>query len=379
MRIWFNNLFENEEAQSPEDLYDSTGDTSDGAENFSQVITRKVDPGIAIKRVKLNDRLYVNIIDFIKYNIGDVEELNTILEHQKRIFDTFDDLARNVSDEYNANKGKQTKEKVSLREDATLSKVNAMFRFFAYYIMKYDRDVVTWMEGLISKGLFNDKSAINSLNGAYSNVDIKLTFQLEPYELTPEGFYILHRDSVFNKNLPDFFKDSGDVVETVAVGRGLFPDLATMMTAFRVGLPSEYTVQGENGKPVKKRVMIPVGNTPEMNQVIGSMLEIESIVNRLVKVNSIREKYIADYKNSLTKFNLTQEQISEKLKQARDSIAGGNINNVEDLNKLQSEYKKIASTDKEKDELGKRTARMATAYKYKIESVLNNLRGAQHG
>jgi len=377
MRIWFKNtLHENEEeGQAPDDLYDTTGDTSDEVENFEQLITKKVDPGIAVKRINLSDRLYANIIDFIKYNIGEVEQLGVIKEHQQRIHDLFDELAREVSSEYNAHKGKE-KEKVNVREDSTLRKINSMYRFFAYYIIKYDKNIVEWMESLVRVGLFNDKSKIKTIDHSYSNIDLKLIFQLEPYELVPQSFYILHRDSVFNKPLEDFFQDSGDLVERLARGPGLFNDLSAMMTAFRSGIPAEYFVKTEDGKKVKKRVMVPVGNTTEAKQIMESMLAIEAAVNSVISVNAIREKYINDYKNNLTRMNMTQEQIANKMKIMRDSIAGGKINTVEDFNKLQSEYKKLASTDKEKDELGKRTARMATAYKYKIEAVLNNRRGS---
>jgi hypothetical protein len=60
----------------------------------------------------------------------------------------------------------------------------------------------------------------------------------------------------------------------------------------------------------------------------------------------------------------------------REGIKNGQINTVEDFNKLQSQFKKYATSDKEKEDIGNRVARMATAYKYKIESVLNNKRGS---
>jgi hypothetical protein len=374
MKIWFNGLiFENEDPNS--EIYDDSTDapSEDGA-NVDQIVTKKVDPEIAVKRVNLSDRLYANIIDFIRYNIGEVDQLNTIRENQKRIHDLFEELAHEVSSEYNAHKGRE-KEKVNVREDSTLRKINSMYRFFAYYVIKYDRQVVDWMEGLIRVGLFNDKSQIKTIDKSYSNIDLSLIFKLEPYELVPQSFYILHKDTIFNKTLDDFFKDSGDLVERLARGPGLFNDLSSMMVAFRSGITAEYYVKDEQGNKVKKRIAVPVGNTTETQQIIEAMLAIEAAVNSVINVDVIREKYVNDYKLSLQKLNLTQEQIAGQLKILRDEIKGGKINTVEDFNKIQNQYKKIASSDKEKEELGNRTSRMATAYKYKVESVLNNQRG----
>jgi hypothetical protein len=374
MKIWFNGLiFENEDPNS--EIYDDATDapSEDGA-NVDQIVTKKVDPEIAVKRVNLSDRLYANIIDFIRYNIGEVDQLNTIRENQKRIHDLFEELAHEVSSEYNAHKGRE-KEKVNVREDSTLRKINSMYRFFAYYVIKYDRQVVDWMEGLIRVGLFNDKSQIKTIDKSYSNIDLSLIFKLEPYELVPQSFYILHKDTIFNKTLDDFFKDSGDLVERLARGPGLFNDLSSMMVAFRSGITAEYYVKDEQGNKVKKRIAVPVGNTTETQQIIEAMLAIEAAVNSVINVDVIREKYVNDYKLSLQKLNLTQEQIAGQLKILRDEIKGGKINTVEDFNKIQNQYKKIASSDKEKEELGNRTSRMATAYKYKVESVLNNQRG----
>ena len=374
MKIWFNGLiFENEDPNS--EIYDDSTDapSEDGA-NVDQIVTKKVDPEIAVKRVNLSDRLYANIIDFIRYNIGEVDQLNTIRENQKRIHDLFEELAHEVSSEYNAHKGRE-KETVNVREDSTLRKINSMYRFFAYYVIKYDRQVVDWMEGLIRVGLFNDKSQIKTIDKSYSNIDLSLIFKLEPYELVPQSFYILHKDTIFNKTLDDFFKDSGDLVERLARGPGLFNDLSSMMVAFRSGITAEYYVKDEQGNKVKKRIAVPVGNTTETQQIIEAMLAIEAAVNSVINVDVIREKYVNDYKLSLQKLNLTQEQIAGQLKILRDEIKGGKINTVEDFNKIQNQYKKIASSDKEKEELGNRTSRMATAYKYKVESVLNNQRG----
>jgi hypothetical protein len=374
MKIWFKGLlFENED-QNSEIYDDATEAPNEEGSNVDQIVTEKVDPEIAVKRVNLSDRLYANIIDFIRYNIGDVDQLNTIRENQKRIHDLFEELAHEVSSEYNAHKGRE-KEKVNVREDSTLRKINSMYRFFAYYIIKYDRQVVDWMEGLIRVGLFNDKSQIKSIDKSYSNVDLSLIFKLEPYELVPQTFYILYNDTIFNKTLDDFFKDSGDLVERLARGPGLFNDLSSMMVAFRSGITAEYYVKDEQGHKVKKRISIPVGNTTETQQIIEAMLAIEAAVNSVINVDVIREKYVNDYKLSLQKLNLTQEQIAGQLKILRDEIKGGKINTVEDFNKIQNQYKKIASSDKEKEELGNRTSRMATAYKYKVESVLNNQRG----
>jgi hypothetical protein len=59
-------------------------------------------------------------------------------------------------------------------------------------------------------------------------------------------------------------------------------------------------------------------------------------------------------------------------------IKKGQINTVGDFNKIQNDFKKYASSEKEKDQLGDRTARMASAYKYKIEAALNNKRGSEN-
>jgi 2-polyprenyl-3-methyl-5-hydroxy-6-metoxy-1,4-benzoquinol methylase len=104
------------------------------------------------------------------------------------------------------------------------------------------------MESLIKKGLFNDKSGVNAINGAYNNIDIKNVFQLEIAELTPEYFDILDNDGEFNKSQSDFFKDSGALVDSLGRSSGVFNSLPQMMTTFRQGILEEIKVVDAEGE-----------------------------------------------------------------------------------------------------------------------------------
>lgn len=378
MQVWFNGrLFEDQEQDS--DLYEDTPQEihSDGIDKIHAVAVKKTDPTVVVKRINLRDKLYSNIINFIQYNIGDVEELDTIKEYQGRIHDTFDLLADEVASEYNAHKGK-SKENLKVRDDATKRKINTMYRFFAYYIIKYDKRIVEWMENLIKKGLFNDNSGINALNGAYNNIDIKNIFQLELPQLSPEYFDILDNDGQFNKTQGDFFKDSGALIENLGKSSGVFNSLPQMLTVFRLGIIEDHKVIDSEGKKVSQRISVPVGNTNEMAQVFELMTAIDALINNVINVDAIRNRFIANYSDNLKKLNLNQEQIKAQIDELRNAIKDGKINNVEDFNKIQAKYKNYASTEKEKEELGDRTARMASAYKYKIEAALNNKRGSEN-
>lgn len=378
MQVWFNGrLFENQEQDS--DLYEDTPPDlpSDGVDKLGAVKVKKTDPTVVVKRINLRDKLYANVISFIQYNIGNIDELDSLKEYQGRIHDLFDLLADEVASEYNANKGK-SKENLKVRDDSTKRKVNTIYRFFAYYIIKYDKNIVEWMESLIKKGLFNDQSGINGINGAYNNIDIKNVFQLEVAELTPEYFDILDNNGAFNKNQNDFFKDSGALVDSLGRSSGVFNSLPQMMTTFRHGIMEEYYEINAEGKKIPKRISVPIGNTVEMEQIMELMTMVDALINSAINVEAIRNHFIENYSNNLKKLNLNQEQIKEQIDALRTGIKNGQINTVEDFNKIQSNYKKYASTEKEKEELGNRTARMASAYKYKIEAALNNKRGSEN-
>lgn len=379
MQVWFKGrLFENQEQDS--DLYEDTPPElpNDGVDKLGTVAVKKTDPTVVVKRINLRDKLYANIISFIQYNVGNIEELDSIKEYQGRIHDLFELLADEVASEYNAQKGK-SKENLKVRDDATKRKVSAIYRFFAYYIIKYDKNIVEWMESLIKKGLFNDKSGVNALNGAYNNIDIKNVFQLEISELSPEYFDILDNNGAFNKNQGDFFKDSGSLVESLGRSSGLFNSLQQMMTTFRLGILEEHKVIDAEGKKVPKRISVPIGNTVEMEQIMELMTMVDALINKAINVDAIRNNFINNYSENLKKLNLNQEQIKAQIEALRTGIKNGQINTVEDFAKIQNNYKRYASTEKEKEELGNRTARMASAYKYKIEAALNNKRGSENG
>lgn len=378
MQVWFNGrLFENQDTES--DMYEDTPQESPigDIDKMEQIAAKKVDPSVVVKRINLRDKLYANVINFIRYNIGDSEDLDTIKEYQGRIYDLFDELADEVSDEYNANKGK-SKENSKVRDDAIKRKINTIYRFFAYYIIKYDKNIVEWMESLMKKGLFNDKSGVLSINGAYNNIDIDNVFQLEPSELVPENFYILDKHGEFNKTQDDFFKDSGNLVDSIGRSSGVFNSLPQLLTTFRRGIIEEMKVVNGEGKKTTKTIAVPVGNTVEIKQVVEIMTAIDAIINKTINVESIRSKFINDYSQNLTRLNLNQEQIKERLNSLREGIKNGQINTVSDFNKIQNDFKKYASSEKEKEQFGDRTARMASAYKYKIEATLNNKRGSEN-
>jgi hypothetical protein len=249
-----------------------------------------------------------------------------------------------------------------------------MYQFFAYYIIKYNRAIVEWMESLISSGLFNDGSRIKEIDGSYSNIDIKIIFSLEPSEFLPQNFNMLHKDGHFNHTLSDFFKDSGDLMETIARGAGVFNDLPMMLTTFKRGIYEEFKTKDADGNKISKRISVPVGTTKEVAEIVRMMLAIEAITNNLIKVETIREKFMSDYQGRLAKMNFTQDQIKEKMITLRNSIKDGKINTLDDFKKLQSMNKGRVMSDKEKKDLGEISAKMASAYKYKLESILNNRR-----
>jgi len=347
-------------------------------EILNTAISRKLDPKIAIKRVDLNDKLYANVIEFIITNIGNIDSLNSIREAQQKIHDLFTEIAIDVATEYNQLR-RTGKEKLSIRNDSTLRKINAMYRFFAYYIMKYDRHIVEWMESQIKAKLFNDKSDIKSINNTYSNIDISIVEDIPVSELNSASFDILERDTLFNRSLQNFFADSDSLFDSLAGGPGLFNDLTSMMVAFKYGIVAEYKTANEAGKEIKQQKMIPVSKTEEMTQLIETMMWIEASINSIITVESIREKYIKDYKMKLEKMDLTQEQITQNLNELSNAIKNGQINTVEDMNKLKSKFRDVSTSDKEKENLGKVSADMAKAYKYKIEAVLNRTRGLNNG
>lgn len=388
MQVWYKGkLFESDSTIEPEEIsssgpmgddYPVEEEDQDEAESDFSFIelekTRKLNPHIVVKGIAPSKVIYANIISFITDNIGDVDGVTVIREQILRIHALFDELAKDVSTEYNLNKSKDKEGKLSVREDSTMRKIASMYRFFSYYIVKYDLLITEWMDSMIRAKLFNESSDINKINNTYSNIDLSILLALDDNRLNPTAFDILHKDTVFNKTLDTFFNDAGSVVEDLAKGPGLFTTLRVMMSAFKNGLIVEYytTVDGNR---VKMSTTIDVGDTRIVSEIINSMNMIESTVNSIISVEAIRTKYIEQYKMNLTKMKLTQEEMSKQMQMLNDSIKNGTINTVDDFNKIQSNYKKNATTDKEKEELGNRTARMAKAYKYKVESVLNTRRG----
>ena len=388
MQVWYKGkLFESDSTIEPEEISSSgpmgddypveEEDQDESESDFSFIElekTRKLNPHIVVKGIAPSKVIYANIISFITDNIGDVDGVTVIREQILRIHALFDELAKDVSTEYNLNKSKDKEGKLSVREDSTMRKIASMYRFFSYYIVKYDLLITEWMDSMIRAKLFNESSDINKINNTYSNIDLSILLALDDNRLNPTAFDILHKDTVFNKTLDTFFNDAGSVVEDLAKGPGLFTTLRVMMSAFKNGLIVEYytTVDGNR---VKMSTTIDVGDTRIVSEIINSMNMIESTVNSIISVEAIRTKYIEQYKMNLTKMKLTQEEMSKQMQMLNDSIKNGTINTVDDFNKIQSNYKKNATTDKEKEELGNRTARMAKAYKYKVESVLNTRRG----
>lgn len=380
MRIWFNNrIFESIDQNLNSDPVD-TGDESfepveeldSESTDMEYVATRKLDPTIAIKRYNLKDKLYTNIIEFIKYNIGDTDELDVIRSYQSRIDDLFHELAEDVSSEYNSMKGKN-KENSKVRDDSMKRKVLVMYRFFAYYIIKYDKSIVEWMESLVRAGLFNDKSQIKRIDGAYNNIDISNMFQLTQDQYNSENFNILDNNGAFNNTLTDFFNDSGTLVDDIGGKSGVFTHgLSQLITFFKNGISEDIRKPGEDKS---SRIEVPVGYSEAISGVIESMTAIDAMINKIIKVDSIRTKFINDYQMNLQKMNLTQEQIKQQVNTMKEGIKNGEINTVEDFNKLQLKHKQYSTSDKQKEELGNKAARMAKAYKYKIEAVLNNQRG----
>lgn len=378
MRVMFQgSIYENEDEPKPEN---SDGiDTSPSEFEAPEVnedeghSLKRLDPSIAVKWRSLDNVLYSNIIEFIKFYVGDVEGVDRIAELQRLIDEQFQNLGHEVSSEYNANKGR-FKESSNMRDDTTRRKINIIYRFFAYYIIKYNRDIVNWMESLINTGLFNDKTRIGDINGSYSNIDLSLIFEMENSEFMPQYFFILHRDSSFNKGQADFFKDSGSLIDNLAKGAGVFNNLPVMLSVFKRGIYEEYK-EKETG--TVKRIAIPVGDTEEVKTVIDAMTEIEAIVSKMITVEAIREKFIAKYKDGLVKLNMAQDQIKITLNALRDSIRNGEINTLEDFNKLQQQHKNRSMSDKQKNDLGKTSVRMSKSYGYKLEAILNTLRSEQ--
>lgn len=372
MAIWFENITNPDNEQ---DFYDSNDEQFDLSQSNGDLtrVSKKTDESIVIKNINLKtlkNILYSNIITFIKDYIGDSDDLQLVIKTQHDIHDMFVQLADEVSDKYNANKGK-LKDSTNIKDDYTKRKIITMYKFYASYIVKYDRKIVQWMEDLIKKNLFNDKSNITDINGAYDNIDISNILSLQTHQLTPEYFTLLDNSTKFNKTMGDMFMDSGYVFENLAKASGVFTSMNQMLLMYRRGIIEEIRYQNKDGDKVPKRILIPVGDSEEALKIYELMNLINSTISKIITVDAIRNKFILDYKRKLDSINVTQQEVNRNLEELTKSIKNGDVKSLEDFDKITSKFKRISTSSKDKEKLAEKTAKMASAYKYKIEAILN--------
>ena len=324
-----------------------------------EVKTRSTDPSIVVKKVNLRDKLFTNIISFIDQNLGKLPEINRIVELQHKIFDDMKELAFDCSVRYNNALGRdKDAENINSKSDSTFRRVDVLYRFLSYYIIKYDKQITEWYSDILNKNLFNNESQVKSIENAYSGIypDVMYSYIGEEY------FTLLDEsDSKFNNTHSNMFDDANFQAQEVGKSAGLSNGLDDIVYLYTRGVP----VKKKDGGTI----YVIVGKTPLANDIVKSLKEINDIVNSVVKVESFKKYYIEKFRRDMTDMNLTHDIINKHVKDLKNGLRNGSINKLADFNKLISQVKQQTMSSGEAEKLGQRVNTMDKAYKFKLNKI----------
>lgn len=366
MKFYFNGvLYEAVDSASIDDDYEDAPSFNDNedVEDISdmefEVKSRATDPSIVVKKVNLRDKLFTNIISFIDMNLGKVPEINQIVELQHKIFDDMKELAFDASVRYNNALGKdKDAENINSKSDSTFRRVDVLYRFISYYIIKYDKQITEWYSDLLNKNLFNNESNVKAIEGAYFGIDPDMMYNY----IGAEYFTLLDESaSKFNNTHPNMFDDASFQAQEVGKSAGLSNGLDDVVYLY------------SRGVPVKKKdggnIYVLVGKTPLANDIAKSLKTINELVNNVVKVESFKKYYIEKFRRDMVNMNLTHDIINKHVKDLEDGLRNGSINKLSDFNKLLSQYKQNTMSSGDAEKLGQRVNSMNKAYKLKLDKI----------
>jgi hypothetical protein len=369
MRFYFNGLlYESTDSADIDADYDQDDPSfdkqeDDGITDISdmefEVKSRSTDPSIVVKKVNLRDKLFTNIISFIELNLGKVPEIQKIVELQHKIFDDMKELAFDASVRYNNALGKdKDAENINSKSDSTFRRVDVLYRFLSYYIIKYDKQITEWYSDLLNKNLFNNESNVKAIEGAYSGI-----YPDVMYNYIGEEYFTLLDDSEsrFNSTHPNMFDDATFQAQEVGKSAGLSNGLDDVVYLYTRGVP----VKKKDGG----NIYVIVGKTPLANDIVKSLKSINDIVNSIVKVEAFKKHYIEKFRRDMVNMNLTHDIINKHVKDLENGLRNGSINKLSDFNKLLSQYKQQTMSSGDAEKLGQRANSMNKAYKLKLDKI----------
>lgn len=339
--------------------YDDSPEDVEVVDSFT-VSTKSVDPSIVVKKVNLKDKLFLNMINFIKVNLGDIPELENIIKIQLAIYNEIQELALSVSARYGREVGK-SKEDVNSRNDISYRRVQVMYRFISYYLIKYDRDICEWYATILNQHLFNNDNAAKVIEGSYSSIDPDIMMKIR--KIVEAEFNILGQTpSKFNDLVrAEFFNDSVALAQDLGKNAGVFENLTQLVSIYRDGIPVKNKDLGV--------LYVFVGADPYAKKISASIKMLNAEVNKVMKIQSLKNYYIERFKKSLTDMQLNQDIIDKRMNELKVGLTNGSISKLEDFNNLMSQAKSNTMSDPDKEKLGDRVVAMNKAYKLKLNKV----------
>lgn len=338
---------------------DQEGEITDISDMEFEVKSRSTDPSIVVKKVNLKDKLFTNILSFIELNLGKIPEMNKIVELQHKIFDDMKELAFDCSVRYNNAVGRdKDAENINSKSDSTFRRVDVLYRFISYYIIKYDKQITEWYSDILNKNLFNNESQVKNIEGAYSGI-----YPDALYSYIGEDYFNLfdESDSKFNNTHTAMFDDASFQAQEVGKSAGLSNGLDDVVHLYTRGVPIKKKDGGN--------IYVLVGRTPLAKDIVESLKKINDVINSVVKVESFKKHYIEKFRRDMVNMNLTHDIINKHVKELENGLRNGSINKLSDFNKLLSQYKQSAMSSGDAEKLGQRVNTMDKAYKLKLNKI----------
>lgn len=338
---------------------DQEGEITDISDMEFEVKSRSTDPSIVVKKVNLKDKLFTNILSFIELNLGKIPEMNKIVELQHKIFDDMKELAFDCSVRYNNAVGRdKDAENINSKSDSTFRRVDVLYRFISYYIIKYDKQITEWYSDILNKNLFNNESQVKNIEGAYSGI-----YPDALYSYIGEDYFNLfdESDSKFNNTHTAMFDDASFQAQEVGKSAGLSNGLDDVVHLYARGVPIKKKDGGN--------IYVLVGRTPLAKDIVESLKKINDVINSVVKVESFKKHYIEKFRRDMVNMNLTHDIINKHVKELENGLRNGSINKLSDFNKLLSQYKQSAMSSGDAEKLGQRVNTMDKAYKLKLNKI----------
>ena len=347
----------NDSAEIDDDYQSDSGNLD--VDDF-KITTKSVDPSIVVKKVNLKDKLFINIESFIELNLGKVPEISKIIEIQHKIYDHMKELAFEVSVQYNnlSNNNKDV-ENISSKGDSTFRRVDVLYRFISYYIIKYDKNITLWYSDILNKFLFNNDNGCKVIENAYATVNPDMFLQF----IDEQHFSLFDETpSTFNSISQDFFRDGSFEAQEVGKSSGLFNSLDDIATLYKQGV----VVKTKNQE---KPIYVFIGNSPLAKEIVDLLQEMNGVINSIIKIESFKEYYINRFRRDVTELHLTHEVIDKQINDLKTGLANGSISKLSDFNNLIAKAKSNSLSSGQKEDLGKRVISMNQAYKLKLDHV----------